>query len=248
VELTERAEEILEMLWIKTEEEKLGRVPPLDLVIEGVPGSAEIEELVAGGIIALKDGGLILTGVGRPMAENVVRRHRLAERLLADVLDAWNETSHAKACKFEHLLDRGLDDSICILLGHPKVCPHGKPIPPGKCCLEMKESASQLVSPLSHLAEGQAGRVAYVHAMKQGQLQKLTAMGILPGAAISMVQTSPAYVFQAGQTQFAVDVEIADAIYVRLTGVGVPVTEGSSPQEKARPGGGRRRRWGWRAN
>ncbi len=181
----------------------------------------------------------MLTAAGRPLAENVVRRHRLAERLLADVLDAWNETNHAKACKFEHLLDRGLDDSICILLGHPKVCPHGKPIPPGKCCREMNESASRLVSPLSRLAEGQTGRVAYVHARKQGQLQKLTSMGILPGAAISVVQTFPAYVFEAGQTQFAVDVEIADAIYVRLTEDAVAVGGGVPSRDGERRGGGR---------
>jgi DtxR family transcriptional regulator, Mn-dependent transcriptional regulator len=243
MELTERAEEILETLWIKTEEEKQSRVPARDLQIEGAPVSAEIEELRAAGCIVGDQEGFALTGAGRPLAENVVRRHRLAERLLADVLDAWNETNHAKACKFEHLLDRGLDDSICILLGHPKVCPHGKPIPPGKCCREMKDSASKLVSPLSRLGAGQTGRVAYVHARKQGQLQKLTAMGILPGAPVSVVQTFPAYVFQAGQTEFAVDEEIADAIYVRLNEAGVTAGGGAPSPDGGRRG--RRRRWGW---
>jgi Fe2+ transport system protein FeoA len=130
-----------------------------------------------------------------------------------------------------------------VLLGHPRVCPHGKPIQPGKCCREMKESPSKLVSPLSRLSAGQAGRVVYVHARKQGQLQKLTAMGILPGAAISVVQTFPAYVFQAGQTQFAVDLEIADAIYVRLTKAGARATENVvslGGEERAK-----RRRWWW---
>jgi DtxR family Mn-dependent transcriptional regulator len=170
----------------------------------------------------------------------VVRRHRLAERLLADVLDAWNEVNHEKACRFEHLLDRGLDDSICSLLGHPKVCPHGKPIPPGKCCLEKRGASSRIVSPLSILEEGQAGKVAYIYAPELSRLQKLTAMGILPGAAISVLQRFPAHVFQVGHTQFAVDREIADAIYVRLTEK--DETTDISEAATALP---RRRRWGW---
>ncbi len=243
MELTERAEEILETLWIKTEEEKQNGVPQQDLRIEGSPVSVELEQLQAAGCIAANQGGFALTGVGRPLAENVVRRHRLAERLFTDVLDAWNETNHEKACKFEHLLDRGLDDSICTLLGHPKVCPHGKRIPPGKCCHGMMPPLSSLVSPLSRLSEGQKGKVAYIYAPKMAQLQKLTAMGILPGAPISVMQTYPAYVFQAGHTQFAVDREIADAIYVRLTKAEAPVAGEVKATEKERQGA---RRFGWR--
>jgi DtxR family Mn-dependent transcriptional regulator len=106
VEPTERAEELLETLWIRTQEDGQNGVLPLDLQIEGAPVSAEIDELRAAGLVTGDDGGYALTIKGRPLAENVVRRHRLAERLLADVLDAWNEANHAKACKFEHLLDR----------------------------------------------------------------------------------------------------------------------------------------------
>jgi DtxR family Mn-dependent transcriptional regulator len=157
-----------------------------------------------------------LTSRGRPEAVNVVRRHRLAERLLADVLGTGDTLTHEKACKFEHLLDRGLDESICNLLGHPKICPHGKPIPPGKCCIEKQTQAQKVVSPLSQLAQGQKGKVAYIYAPETGKLQKLMAMGILPGAPIGLIQAFPSFVFQAGQTQFAVDKEIADAIYVRL--------------------------------
>jgi Fe2+ transport system protein FeoA len=92
------------------------------------------------------------------------------------------------------------------------------------------EPGLKMVSPLSRLGAGQAGEVAYVHdhkqsRLKQGLLQKLTAMGILPGAAISLVQTFPAYVFQVGQTQFAVDREIADVIHVRLAEAEVSAAE-----------------------
>ena len=136
MELEEKAEEVLESLWIRIEERREGAVPLSGLEVAD-PGT--VEQLQRKGLVTVTDGSIKLTDKGRPFARNVVRRHRLAERLLVDVLGTGDRGTkdrlvHDKACKFEHLLDRGLDDSICTLLGHPKVCPHGKPIPPGKCC------------------------------------------------------------------------------------------------------------------
>lgn len=212
MELEEKAEELLETLWIRTEEKKEPSVPLDDL---REVGKEPLEQLLGAGYVSLAEGKVSLTGKGRPPARNVVRRHRLAERLLADVLGSGESGMHEKACKFEHLLDRGLDESVCSLLGHPKVCPHGNPIPPGRCCQREQTQAYRLVSPLSQLAQGQRGKVAYIYAPEANQLQKLVAMGILPGAPISLIQSFPSYVFQVHQTQFAVDKEIADAIYVR---------------------------------
>ena len=212
MELEENAEEILESLWIRTEDKK----KPLTLDDLEVTENTPIKQLLNANYISVSDGQVVLTNKGRPEARNVVRRHRLAERLLADVLGTGDILMHEKACKFEHLLDRGLDESICSLLGHPKVCPHGKPIPPGRCCKQEQTQAQRLVSPLSQLVRGQKGKVAYIYAPESSQLEKLMAMGILPGAPVSLIQSFPSYVFQAHQTQFAVDKEIADAIYVRL--------------------------------
>lgn len=212
MELEEKAEEILETLWVCTEEKK----EHLSLDDLGVAEKESVKQLLAAGYISVSDNRVMLTDKGRPEARSVVRRHRLAERLLTDVLGTGDILIHEKACKFEHLLDRGLDESICNLLGHPKICPHGKPIPPGRCCREEQRQAQKLVSPLSQLAQGQKGKVAYIYAPESNKLQKLMAMGILPGAPISLIQNFPSYVFQARQTQFAVDKEIADAIYVRL--------------------------------
>ena len=212
MELEEKAEELLETLWIRTEEEKEDILSLDDLRGMKKP----IQQLLKAGYISVSDNRVTLTNKGRPEARSVVRRHRLAERLLADVLGTRDMLIHEKACKFEHLLDRGLDESICNLLGHPKICPHGKPIPPGRCCQEEQMQAQKVVAPLSQLAQGQKGKVAYVYALESDKLQKLMAMGILPGAPISLIQSFPSYVFQARQTQFAVDKEIADAIYVRL--------------------------------
>ncbi len=213
MELSEKAEEVLESLWIRTEENKETSTSLDDLeVTEKKP----IEQLLKAGYISLNKDRVRLTNEGQPFARNVVRRHRLAERLLADVLGTGDRLMHERACKFEHLLDRGLDESICSLLGHPKVCPHGKPIPPGGCCQREQKQGQRVVSALSQLTLGQTGKVAYIYSTESGQLQKLTAMGILPGAPISLIQNFPSYVFQVRQTQFVVDKEIADTTYVRL--------------------------------
>ncbi len=213
MQLEERSEEILETLWIRNEESKETSIPLDDLE---VTEKELIEQLHRAGYISQTDDRVRLTDKGRPFARNIVRRHRLAERLLTDVIGTGDRLIHEKACKFEHLLDRGLDESICSLLGHPKVCPHGKPIPPGRCCQQKQAPSQKVVSPLSQLAQEQKGKVAYIYAPESSQLQKLVAMGVLPGAPINLIKNFPTYVFQVGQTQFAVDKEIADSIYVRL--------------------------------
>ena len=223
MQLGEKAEEILETLWIRTEEQGEASIPVADLE---VMGKESLKELTGGGHVTVTEGRVKLTDAGRPEATSVVRRHRLAERLLADVLDAGDVLIHERACKFEHLLDRGLDESVCSLLGHPKICPHGKRIPPGACCQQEQAHVQRLVSPLAQLREAQKGKVAYIYAPESGELQKLMAMGVLPGAGITLVQRFPSYVFQIGQTQFAVDKQIADAIYVRLVEARAPAEAG----------------------
>jgi putative ABC transport system ATP-binding protein len=87
--------------------------------------------------VSVGDGSLIvqLTGRGRQRAADIIRRHRLAERLFTDSLALDSETEiEQQACKFEHILSPEATDKICTFLGHPKTCPHGAPIPPGQCC------------------------------------------------------------------------------------------------------------------
>ena len=237
MELKETAEEILETLWIRTKEAKRKLLPAAEL---GGGENPAVRQLMKTGLVGLQDGQLKLTEKGMPEASNVVRRHRLAERLLEDVLDTHGVLLDEKACKFEHLLDKGLDDAICTLLGHPRVCPHGNQIPSGQCCLERQAEAQQVVASLAELDRGQEGKIAYIYAPEASKLQKLISMGILPGAPIKLMQRFPSYVFQVRHTQFAVDRELADAIYVRL------VTPEALPQEEARPRHGLRHRLGRR--
>ena len=237
--LEEKHEELLESIWINTREQNRSSFPRTEL---GEDGNGLVDDLITAGYVQDTDSKISLTLKGEPLARNVIRRHRLAERLLADVLDTSLSIMDEKACKFEHILDLGLDDSICTLLGHPKICPHGKPIPPGRCCQQNQAQPLNLVSPLSKLTQGQKGKVAYVHAPELNQLQKLMAMGVLPGAPVELVQSFPSYVFKVRESQFAVDGEIADAIYVRLTQESEPMDTDSASETRGRK---KRRRFGW---
>jgi putative ABC transport system ATP-binding protein len=87
--------------------------------------------------VSIGDGGLIveLTPRGQKRAADIIRRHRLAERLFTDSLAMDSETEiEQQACKFEHILSPEATDKICTFLHHPRTCPHGSPIPPGPCC------------------------------------------------------------------------------------------------------------------
>jgi ABC-type glutathione transport system ATPase component len=96
------------------------------------------------------DGSAIveLTPRGYQRAADIVRRHRLAERLFTDSLAMDSETEiEQQACKFEHILSPEATDKICTFLNHPLTCPHGAPIPPGPCCgrqAEPRQTASAL--------------------------------------------------------------------------------------------------------
>ena len=210
MELSDRAEEILERLWIEIIEHK--KVPDITVLKD----NSGFKELLAKGYLSLV-GAQLLVSKGIDEGRCCVRRHRLAERLLVDVLHIRGGLVHETGCKFEHILHKGLEDNICILLGHPKNCPHGRPIPPGKCCKQKKRRPESLVMPLSELRKGQRGKIAYIHTNERAMLRKIMAMGALPGLSISLVQRFPSYVFQIGESQFAIDKDMAEQIQIWLS-------------------------------
>ncbi len=211
MELSDRAEEILETLWVEQEEEK-GSTKGLHLIRDDV----SMQELLKLGLVKVTNENIFLTERGGREAENSIRRHRLAERLFFDILDVQKSLIDQMSCRFEHVLHEGIEDNVCILLGHPRICPHGKPIPEGKCCRDIKKAPKKIVAPLSELSKGDRGKIAYLHSKDPANLNKLISMGILPGMAVSLLQKFPSYVFQVSQTQFAVDKDLARDIYVRL--------------------------------
>jgi DtxR family Mn-dependent transcriptional regulator len=90
--------------------------------------SEMIRKLESVGLIT-NDGRIALTAQGRALAEQVVRRHRLAERFLTDVLKlSWAEAHH-EAGRWEHVMSENVERAMDVLLGSPTTCPHGNPIP-----------------------------------------------------------------------------------------------------------------------
>ena len=205
--LTPESDDFLEKLYTSEVEGETERYPCGDDRVIG--------ELLRQGSIKKERGRWALTRDGKREAERCVRRHRLAERLMHDLIDIRGAKAEAAACEVEHSLHHGIAEHVCTLLGHPKNCPHGRPIPPGPCCRERKDQAQAAIAALSEMKSGEKGSIAYLCGSKSHTVQKLMALGALPGSDITVIQTFPSIVFQVGQTQMAVDKKLAEDIYVR---------------------------------
>ena len=137
-----RFDHLLEQIWICGEEGKPAQVSGLHAngpagslpVIPDEPAAKVLGRMSELSLVELHNGEAQLTTVGSRRARDVVRRHRLAERLFKDTFSIEDSEAHTQACKFEHIISPELDQRICTFLGHPKTCPHGNPIPPGDCC------------------------------------------------------------------------------------------------------------------
>jgi putative ABC transport system ATP-binding protein len=160
----EQFDEVLEELWALAEHGEIAEVGRME-VHGALPVSIAVEKMIDLGLVTAKphppeahdhkpfinpchdalkpngvstgDGSLIVefTARGRQRAADIIRRHRLAERLFTDSLAMDSETEiEQQACKFEHILSPEATDKICAFLGHPRTCPHGAAIPPGQCC------------------------------------------------------------------------------------------------------------------
>jgi len=137
-----RFDHLLEQIWICGEEGQPAQVENLHAsgpagklpAIPEEPASRVLSRMSDLQLVALQNGTAHLTTVGSQRARDVVRRHRLAERLFKDTFSIEDSEARTQACRFEHIISPELDQRICTFLGHPTTCPHGNPIPPGNCC------------------------------------------------------------------------------------------------------------------
>ena len=134
--VSESVEEYLETLWISEEKgEKLAHLTWVaDHLGIAAPSALEmLKKLEKEGLVIYKvRQGIELTEKGRVIARRIIRAHRLTEVLMKETLktDIREET----VCGMEHHMDEEFMDALCTLLKHPTKCPHGHPIPAGKCC------------------------------------------------------------------------------------------------------------------
>ena len=141
--------------------------------------SEMIKRMSNEGLVAVDDGGRIaLTSDGRKIARTVVRRHRIAERFLTDVLQLGWAEAHHEAGKWEHVISGQVEEAMMRLLDDPTTCPHGNPIPGTGYTLP------DSVRPLGDLdadAEFVVERIPEELEFQEGQLTYLETGGVMPG-------------------------------------------------------------------
>lgn len=213
--IDERIEELLELMWVLREEARGPSELEARAAEAGETAPAEVmAELLRRGLVEHAGEDARMTAAGEAIAESIVRRNRLAERLLSDVLEVDMETMTEEACRFEHVLSPGVTRSICTLLGHPLTCPHGRPIPKGECCGTYETALEPIVTRLADLGVGEQARVTLV-ANRMDGLERLGTLGLVPGTLVRLVQRRPSFVVDVGETTIAIDAALARAIFVR---------------------------------
>ena len=212
----EDLEESLGLVWHKRESGVTAAAAVREaLTAAGNPSAWD--RLVKEKFVTEEGGRAHLTAQGEATAAAVIRRHRLAERLLTDVLHLDRSVIDPNACVFEHILSAEVSESICTLLGHPAECTHGLAIPAGDCCRRHADQLSPIVEPLARMKAGESGRVAYLRLKDHPELHRLMALGLVPGADLKLHQTYPAFVLDLGETQLALEEAVAERIFVRRT-------------------------------
>jgi len=158
--------------------------------------------------------GVKLTEKGRKIALDVVRRHRLSERLLTDVLRLEWSRAHDAACKLEHVFaDKELSRPLEEALGHPKTCPHGNPIPSASG--RLTEEKSEL---LTNLSQGEEGIIVKITDERQDMLQYLATLGLVPGASVSIEEKAPfngPIIVKVMGASYALGKNVASVIWVK---------------------------------
>ncbi len=208
-------DELLESLWYVYEANQTATAEEIEKRRGKTVNRAGLEELHEEGMIDIDHSGkepvYTFTEKGEEHTRLLIRSHRLAERLIYDILGGDFETG---ACEFEHITNIGLVDAICTLLGHPRECPHGLPIPEGECCRRSADTVKRAVKPLVELDIGEAARIAYVYSKDDQQLHVVEGLQIKPGTLVRVHQKSPTYVISIEDAHIAIDDEVAANIQV----------------------------------
>ncbi len=149
--------------------------------------SGMLKKLAADGFVDHRARGEAkLTRRGLEIAVRVVRRHRLAECFLTQFLGlTWDEV-HSEACRLEHAISERVEERLVALLGDPKVCPHGHPIPP----MDLSEPERPGV-PLAQLSDDETAVVFGVTEEVPEILRYLGDVGLRPGATVEVVEKAP---------------------------------------------------------
>jgi DtxR family Mn-dependent transcriptional regulator len=191
-----------------------------------------IRRLTADGYVVQRaDKSIELTPQGQQLTEQVLRRHRLAERMLFDLVGLDWISAHEQAHTLEHGMSDELAQQISERLGHPLTCPHGNPIP-GNTSSGMTFLRERRAFRLTQAQPGQTVRVVLVSEVVEDEtelLRRLVNKKIHPNARLTVERVDPQaeIAFVAGDETRSISAELAEKIWVALD---EPAGDGASPR------------------
>jgi DtxR family transcriptional regulator, Mn-dependent transcriptional regulator len=174
--------------------------------------SEMVRRLREEGYVEIDGRALHLTDAGRALAESVVRKHRLAERLLTDIIGLPWHRSHLEACRWEHVISDEVEARLVELLGNPTTCPHGNPIP----------GTRQTGRALTALSDARGGdhvrleRVTEQVEIDAASMQYLSEHGFVPGTEATVSSRAPdgTLTLDLGETVIALGPAITKQLFV----------------------------------
>jgi DtxR family Mn-dependent transcriptional regulator len=218
-EMHDTTEEYLEQIFDLEEE---GIVPMRARIVERLGLSpAAVSETVGrledhGFVHLREDRSIELTEKGRSLATSVVRRHRLAERLLVDVIGLEWEKVHREADRWEHAISADVEQKLVELLGDPQTCPHGNPIPGAR-----RRGPSKPSTPLLDVAPGAVtvARISEKLELSDDGLALVAEARLIPGAQATVLGGEPEGVrVRTSAGERVVPTEVAQQLYVSTEG------------------------------
>lgn len=174
--------------------------------------TATLGRLQTAGYVERPDGGVELTLAGRRGALDIIRRHRLAERFLVDVLNLpWSEV-HEEACQLEHALSPRVQQALEEFMENPSVCPHGHPIPAADGSIARTEGV-----PLCENGTGDEVEIVRIEDEEGELLSYLSSLGMFPGTHVRVCDVAPfkgPLLVEVGEARYALGRDVAEKIVV----------------------------------
>ncbi len=217
VKKSPRIEEYLESIYKLQEMHKSASTSKIAEHLNLSPSSVSemLKQLEQKGLIKYIGKKVILTGEGEIAAKKVIRKHRLSERLLTDILGFEWDKVHEEACRLEHSISSEMEEKIAEKLGNPDTCPHGYPIPDKKGLVIQNKTVQ-----LSDLSANEKGVIVSVFEEDPKMLQYLDSLGLHPGTNFEVKSVAPfggPIVITAGGSEKSLGKELAEKISVQKT-------------------------------
>ncbi len=210
-----RIEEYLESIYRLQEMKEPASTSKIAERLDLSPSSVSemLKQLAQKGFVKYAEKGVVLTEEGELEAKKVIRKHRLSERLLTDILGfKWDEV-HEEACRLEHEISSEIEEKIEEKLSNPKTCPHGYPIPDKK-----GQVAHNNAVKLSELGVGERGIIISVFEENPEMLQYLGSLGLYPDVEVVIKGVAPfggPIAVRVKGKEKAIGRELAEKILVR---------------------------------